>query len=153
MYGILKLLSAPLLPRDVCLNDGGLGNNVIKAIHDGLPDSHLLSPSEISGKHPSIVWGILRGSDSVIGKCQLHNSDWYHIDHSYLNRGYSIEFLTSLTPSEKTFVFVTVVACDYLIIRCARGVNLVILLLYVHQLNTFLSITELLIGLMKQLNS
>ena len=86
------LLSAPLLPRDVCLNDGGLGNNVIKAIHDGLPDSHLLSPSEISGKHPSIVWGILRGSDSVIGKCQLHNSDWYHIDHSYLNRGHSRGF-------------------------------------------------------------
>ena len=87
-----NLLSAPLLPRDVCLNDCGIGNNVIKAIHDGLPDSHLLSPSEISGKHPSIVWGILRGSDSVIGKCQLHNSDWYHIDHSYLNRGHSRGF-------------------------------------------------------------
>ena len=73
-------------------NPGGLGNTVIQSVAKGLnSNTELLDANnipDIKDGEVSIVWGILRGSDQVIKQSAEKGTDWYHIDHAYVERGH-----------------------------------------------------------------
>lgn len=73
-------------------NEGGLGNNVIGSVAEGLGCSvetlQCGKNTKLAKRDCCIVWGILRGSDQIIKRSAEKGIDWFHIDHAYVDRGH-----------------------------------------------------------------
>ncbi|MEH3147792.1 MAG: FkbM family methyltransferase [Methylobacterium frigidaeris] len=81
------------------LNHGGGGNDVIKAMAEGLKCPLSYAEDGLRSGVP-IVWGVLRGSRQVILEAEKLDRLWAYIDHAYFARGHMANYRISLNRFE-----------------------------------------------------
>jgi hypothetical protein len=74
------------------LNRGGAGNPVVSAFARGTGCRLSYAEDELRLDGPlraiPVVWGVLRGSESIIAKAKAQGIHFYYIDHAYFDRGH-----------------------------------------------------------------
>lgn len=81
------------------LNHGGGGNDVIKAMAEGLQCPLSYAEDGLRSGVP-IVWGVLRGSREVLLQAEERDRLWMYIDHAYFARGHLANYRISLNRFE-----------------------------------------------------
>jgi hypothetical protein len=71
------------------LNRGGGGNAMIRAFAQGI-GCELRYAEDETGPRPGvpIVWGVLRGSDTVVAYAKRSGQYFFYVDHAYFSRGH-----------------------------------------------------------------
>ncbi|WP_346900620.1 hypothetical protein [uncultured Roseibium sp.] len=75
------------------LNRGGGGNAMIRNFAKGI-GCELRYAEDETGYRPGvpIVWGVLRGSDTVVQYAKDNNQYFFYIDHAYFSRGHGVNY-------------------------------------------------------------
>ncbi|WP_083468141.1 FkbM family methyltransferase [Methylobacterium tarhaniae] len=81
------------------LNHGGGGNDVIRAMAEGLKCPLSYAEGGLRSGIP-IVWGVLRGSRDVLLQAEERGRLWMYIDHAYFGRGHLANYRISLNRFE-----------------------------------------------------